>query len=112
MRQEPSQDSVSFASHLFFFFFIHIRQLAKQMSFDSAKLVEKVQALYGYRPRPFQLAATESICAGKDTVVIAPTGSGKSLLFRAVQLGTPERKNGMVIVVTPLKALQVEQASL
>jgi superfamily II DNA helicase RecQ len=43
-------------------------------------------------------------------MVIAPTGAGKSLLFYGPGLAMEGYPNGMVIIVTPLKALQVEQA--
>ena len=78
--------------------------------FNSERLVDEAVKKYGYAPRAFQIAATESILNGKDTVVIAPTGSGKSFLFEAPLLLAEADQQKMVVVISPLKALQVEQA--
>lgn len=40
--------------------------------FNAARLSDTIQANFGCRPRQFQIAATRSICEGKDTVVICP----------------------------------------
>jgi superfamily II DNA helicase RecQ len=78
--------------------------------FDASALSDIIYGELGYRPRPFQVEAARAVCAGQDTVVIAYTGAGKSLIFKAIGLASPHRPNGMVIIITPLKALQVEQA--
>ena len=77
---------------------------------ESSRLSEDVKQRFGYRPRPFQLAATKAICEQRDTIVIAPTGAGKSLLFHTPLMEKGEATRAMVVVVTPLRALQVEQA--
>ena len=56
--------------------------------------------------RPMQLETIESVCAGRDTLSLMPTGAGKSLLY---QLPTMARKDGFCIVVTPLIALMKDQ---
>ena len=56
--------------------------------------------------RDGQEEAVRSILAGRDTLVIQPTGSGKSAIYQAAGLLI----DGATIVVSPLIALQKDQA--
>ncbi len=55
--------------------------------------------------RPAQREAIEHVLAGRDTLVVSPTGSGKSAIYQvpALMIGGP------TIVVSPLIALQRDQ---
>ena len=55
--------------------------------------------------RPGQRAAVEAVLAGRDAVVIMPTGSGKSLCYQLTALMLP----GVTLVVSPLIALMKDQ---
>ncbi len=57
----------------------------------------------GFDPYSWQLDATESILLGLDTIVIAGTGSGKTMPFVMPLLADKEK---MAIVISPLKILQ------
>jgi ATP-dependent DNA helicase RecQ len=57
--------------------------------------------------RPGQLEAMESISAGRDTVVVMPTGSGKSAIYQVPAL----LLDGPTVVVSPLIALQRDQVA-
>jgi ATP-dependent DNA helicase RecQ len=48
----------------------------------------------------------ESVCEGRDTLALMPTGAGKSILY---QLPTMVHPEGFCIVVTPLIALMKDQ---
>lgn len=55
--------------------------------------------------RPRQEESIDAVCRGKDTIVILPTGGGKSMIYQiaALHLG------GVAVVVSPLIALMEDQ---
>ena len=55
--------------------------------------------------RPGQAAALEHVLAGRDTLVVMPTGSGKSLIYQLAALMLP----GTALIVSPLIALMKDQ---
>jgi len=71
------------------------------------KNIEKVLAKYwGYEGfLPLQRQAMECITRGKDSIVVLPTGGGKSLCFQAPAVAMP----GLAVVVSPLISLMKDQ---
>ncbi len=69
-----------------------------------------LQEVYGYDAfRGQQQAAIERALAGKDSLVLMPTGGGKSVCYQVpAQLG---KDKGTVLVVSPLIALMQDQVS-
>jgi ATP-dependent DNA helicase RecQ len=69
-------------------------------------LNEVVARYWGYSAlRPLQREAMEAVLVGRDSVVVMPTGSGKSLCFQAPALVRP----GLAVVVSPLISLMKDQ---
>ncbi|OIO90791.1 MAG: hypothetical protein AUJ92_17955 [Armatimonadetes bacterium CG2_30_59_28] len=60
--------------------------------------------------RPGQREAVEQVLAGRHTMVVMPTGSGKSLCYQLPALiDTCEKRPGPTLVVSPLIALMKDQ---
>jgi ATP-dependent DNA helicase RecQ len=74
---------------------------------DGAGLRRKLREHFGFfRFRPGQAQAVQAAIEGRDTVVIMPTGSGKSVCFQLPALAL----EGTTLVVRPLIALKKDQA--
>ena len=70
------------------------------------KLLETLKKYWHYDSfRPMQREAIESVLAGRDTLVLMPTGGGKSIIYQLPTLVS----DGLCIVVTPLIALMKDQ---
>jgi ATP-dependent DNA helicase RecQ len=65
-----------------------------------------LQEYFGFPQfRPGQLDALTHVLAGRDTLVVMPTGSGKSLIYQLAALMLP----GTALVISPLVALMKDQ---
>ena len=69
-------------------------------------LEDALTQYWGYTAfRPLQREAMEAVLAGRDSLVVLPTGGGKSLCFQAPAVVRP----GLVVVVSPLISLMKDQ---
>ena len=73
---------------------------------SDASLVETLQKVWGYQSFRYpQAEIINSLLAKQDTLVLMPTGGGKSLCFQLPAL----QQKGLSIVVSPLVALMENQ---
>ena len=77
---------------------------------DSAPITGSIEGVlrryWGFdRFLPLQREAMECVCQGRDSIVVLPTGGGKSLCFQAPALMFP----GLTVVVSPLISLMKDQ---
>ena len=72
----------------------------------SISLDDALGRYWGYTTfRPLQREAMEAVLASRDSLVVLPTGGGKSLCFQAPALVRP----GLALVVSPLISLMKDQ---
>ena len=71
------------------------------------EIIEEVLRKYwGFdRFLPLQKRAMECVCAGRDSIVVLPTGGGKSLCFQAPAMLLPH----LTLVISPLISLMKDQ---
>lgn len=69
-------------------------------------LRDRIRDFFGFRKfRPGQAEAVDSALRGRDTLVVMPTGSGKSLCFQLTAVAL----EGITVVVSPLISLMKDQ---
>ncbi|MEW6234645.1 MAG: DNA helicase RecQ [Candidatus Omnitrophota bacterium] len=70
------------------------------------RIKDILKKYWGYDDfRPLQKEAMESVLQGRDSLVVLPTGGGKSLCFQAPAMSMP----GAAVVVSPLISLMKDQ---
>jgi ATP-dependent DNA helicase RecQ len=80
---------------------------ARRTAPSPADLQRLARRTLGYSGlRPGQIEAIRAVLAGRDTLVVMPTGSGKSAIYQLAGL----RLDGPTVIVSPTIALQHDQA--
>ncbi len=73
---------------------------------DHSSLPQILDQYWGYTSfRPLQREAMEAVIDGRDSLLVLPTGGGKSICFQAPSLV----RDGLAIVVSPLISLMKDQ---
>ena len=81
-------------------------ELDKPWSDEMKALAEKIMEKWETRPRTWQGQVMDCVIQGRDVLVRAGTGAGKSLCFQALALLRP---GAIVLVVSPLVGLMENQ---
>ena len=77
---------------------------------DLADALDVLRDRFGHAGfRPGQEAAIEAVLAGRDAIVLLPTGAGKSSCYQVPAVVAARRGAGTTIVVSPLIALMNDQ---
>jgi len=72
--------------------------------------LEVLHEVFGYAAfRGQQAAIVEHVCAGRDALVLMPTGGGKSLCYQVPAIQRQRAGRGVTVVVSPLIALMQDQ---
>jgi RecQ family ATP-dependent DNA helicase len=82
------------------------REPTPSRAYDGPRDPDALLAHFGYAEfRPGQREAVEAALAGRDSLVVMPTGGGKSLCYQLPGIASPE----LTVVVSPLIALMADQ---
>ncbi|MEN9566940.1 MAG: hypothetical protein RLZZ69_2136, partial [Cyanobacteriota bacterium] len=80
----------------------------KEINLQQQSAREKFQQIWGYEDfRPPQGEIIQTLLAGKDALIILPTGGGKSICFQLPAL----LQTGLTLVISPLVALMENQVN-
>src|SRR4051794_8169873 len=80
--------------------------MAVAPTYTLAQLGEVIEHHWGYTQlRPLQAQAMQSVLERRDSLVVLPTGGGKSLCYQAPAI----LHGGTTVVISPLIALMKDQ---
>jgi len=79
-----------------------------QSSFDDR--IRELEALTRLTLRPGQVQALQSLAEGKDVVLVAKTGYGKTLIFTGYNFLMPPAIRPITLITSPLVAIEQDQA--
>ena len=78
---------------------------------DARKLAEKASQIFHKQPFEWQLDVPHVVLCGKDIVVDAGTGSGKTMCF-SLPLLLDETGTEIILTISPLMALMIDQVNI
>ena len=77
--------------------------------YEAAEIQPKIQEFYRFSLKDWQLQAAQAALGGKDSIVIAPTGGGKSVAFQSVLHVVP---HSIILIIEPTKTLITDQVNI
>ncbi len=81
-------------------------RVPQAVSVDSAQLHDLLRTRFGHEQfRPHQEDVCRAVIAGRDVLLVMPTGAGKSLCYQLPGIA----RGGMTLVISPLIALMEDQ---
>ena len=82
-------------------------QSQKQLpKFGRDEICAIIRAHYTFTLQEWQLNSMEAVLNGKDVIVTAPTGGGKTVTFQGLPFIV---EDGIILVIEPTKALISDQ---
>lgn len=84
----------------------HFRPQTQLPKFDRDEICAIIRAHYGFTLQEWQLNSMEIVLNGKDVIVTAPTGGGKTVTFQGLPFIV---KDGIILILEPTKALISDQ---
>jgi len=69
---------------------------------ESERYMAKITEMLGFRLKDWQAHAFETIRKGRDLIIKAPTGAGKTAVILSMLAVKPD---GIILVVVPIKAI-------
>jgi ATP-dependent helicase YprA (DUF1998 family) len=70
------------------------------------RVISDAESILGCRLRDWQALAVQSLVAGRDLIVRAGTGFGKTYVYLPMMAAKPK---GIILVIQPLKVLMMDQ---
>jgi superfamily II DNA helicase RecQ len=81
-----------------------------EMASGLTEVVAAVENVFKVQMAVWQGVMLQALMAGRDVLVRAGTGAGKSLIYQAMVITLKERKSkGIVLVIQPILALMEDQ---
>src|SRR5213076_2238735 len=84
----------------------HFLYQKQHPKFDRDEICATVRAHYTFTLKEWQLNSMEAVLNGKDVIVTAPTGGGKTVTFQALPFIV---EGGIILVIEPTKGLILDQ---
>jgi ATP-dependent helicase YprA (DUF1998 family) len=86
--------------------------IGEEMPEGMAEVVSEVEKIFKIQMAVWQAVVLQALMAGRDVLVRAGTGAGKSLIYQAMAVAIKERRGkGIVLVIQPILALMEDQVS-
>jgi len=89
---------------------VHVpwEKIVENLDATDEAVIAQASSLFGKRLRDWQAVAVSRFLKGRDVIIKAGTGSGKSWAYQSM---IAAKENGSVLVLAPLKSIMSDQVS-